>query len=314
MTAVTPTAAAAVTAGEALRRAAPFLSTRPLLIVSDFDGTLSPIVLDPWGAVMLPLARRALRLLAGVDDVHVAILSGRRASDVAERTRIGGASYLGNHGVESGRLQRRQRVRSLQVEVVRVDDRFSEIAEHLATAVAAAIGEPWLVVERKPPAVAFHFRGAPDVDAAGARIREEVERLDPERILIRFPGRRVLELRPPGVPDKGQAMATLIREHRPRAVFTLGDDISDAEAFQTLARARRSGQTDGLALAVQARSEVPPQVTEAADLLLASPVEAARFLAGLARRLGGASTLEAAPTGEMAQRSAAMARPPAKAS
>lgn len=287
MSPVTTTAPTVVTAREALRQAEPLLSSRPLLVVSDFDGTLSPIVLDPWGAVMLPLARRALRILAGIDGVHVAILSGRTASDVAARTRIGGASYLGNHGVESGRLGRRQRAGTLQVQVVRVDDRFSEMADVLATAVALAIPEPWLVIERKPPAVAFHFRGAPDVDAAAARVSDSVERLDPGRVLIRFPGRRVLELRPPGVPDKGEAMAILLREHRPRVAFALGDDISDAEAFRALAEARMRGETRGIALAVQARSEAPPEVAAAADVVLASPVEAARFLAGLARQLGG---------------------------
>src|SRR5688572_9025483 len=39
---------------------------RPLLVVSDFDGTLSQIVNDPWGARILPLGRTALRRLAGL--------------------------------------------------------------------------------------------------------------------------------------------------------------------------------------------------------------------------------------------------------
>ena len=161
----------AVTARDALRRAGPLLELRPILVVSDFDGTLSPIVLDPWGALMLPLARRALRRLAGAPGVHVAILSGRGAADVAERVRIGGARYLGNHGVESGRLARRQRAGTLTIEVVTVAQHLADAAERLATELPLSIPEPWLVVERKPPAVAFHFRGAPDVDAAGVRGR-----------------------------------------------------------------------------------------------------------------------------------------------
>jgi len=275
----------AVTARDALRRAGPLLELRPILVVSDFDGTLSPIVLDPWGALMLPLARRALRRLAGAPGVHVAILSGRGAADVAERVRIGGARYLGNHGVESGRLARRQRAGTLTIEVVTVAQHLADAAERLATELPLSIPEPWLVVERKPPAVAFHFRGAPDVDAAGVRVRETVERLDPEQLLVRFPGRRVLELRPPGLPAKGEGMELLLREHQPAVAFMLGDDVSDAEAFSALTAARARGVVEGLAIAVQARTEVPPAVAAAADLTLASPVEAARFLAGLARRL-----------------------------
>jgi hypothetical protein len=48
---------------------------------------------------------------------------------------------------------------------------------------------------------------------------------------------------------------------------------------------RSRGVTDGVAVAVQARAEVPPAVLEAADIVLASPVEATRFLSALARRL-----------------------------
>ncbi|MEO7118735.1 MAG: trehalose-phosphatase, partial [Candidatus Limnocylindrales bacterium] len=102
-------------AREALALARPLLERRPLLVVSDFDGTLSQIVLDPWAARMLPLAQRAMRRLAGVEGVMVAMLSGRTASDVAGRSRIGGATYLGNHGVEAGRLARRQRASTMAV-------------------------------------------------------------------------------------------------------------------------------------------------------------------------------------------------------
>ncbi len=274
-----------ITAREALHRAGTLLTLRPLLIVSDFDGTLSPIVMDPWGAAVLPAAQRALRRLAGVAGVHVAVLSGRTAADVAARTRIGGASYLGNHGVERGRLARRQRADSMAIEVFAVPDRYARVAERVAAELPGLIPDPWLVVERKPPAVSLHFRSAPDVDAAAARVADAVDQLDPERELVRFPGRRVLELRPPGVPAKGEAMGSLLAEHRPAAVFMLGDDVSDAEAFVALTSARAAGRVDGLAIAVQARTETPPAVAAAADLVLASPSEAARFLSGLGRRV-----------------------------
>lgn len=282
-----------VSARAALHRAAPLLTLLPLLVVSDFDGTLSPIVMDPWGARVLPSAQRALRRLVGVPGVHVAILSGRTASDVAARTRIGGASYLGNHGVERGRLARRQRAGSMAIEVFAVPDSYAQATERVATQLPELIPASWLVVERKAPAVSFHFRSAPDVGAAAALVADAVDRLDPERELVRFPGRRVLELRPPGVPAKGEAMESLLAEHEPAAAFMLGDDVSDAEAFAALTSARDEGRLDGLAIAVQARAETPPAVAAAADLVLASPVEAARFLSGLARRL---TTVDREPT------------------
>jgi trehalose 6-phosphate phosphatase len=133
--------------------------------------------------------------------------------------------------------------------------------------------------------VAIHWRAAPDIEAAAARIRAAVEELDPDQQLERFPGRRVLELRPPGAVAKGEAFLRIVEEWKPRSVFLLGDDVSDAMAFRELRQLRADGVTDGIAVAVQARTEVPQQVLEAADLVLASPVDATRFLSALARRL-----------------------------
>jgi hypothetical protein len=68
----------------------------------------------------------------------------------------------------------------------------------------------------------------------------------------------------------------------------LGDDISDALAFAVLREARAARELQGLAIGVQARDEVPADVSAATDLVLSSPVEAARFLAGLVRLVGSA--------------------------
>jgi trehalose-phosphatase len=258
---------------------------RPILLVSDFDGTLSPIVMDPWGAEILSAARRALRRLAGVQGVEVAILSGRTIRDVAERVRVGGARYLGNHGLESGRLGRGRRAASLAVESEARLDGYAAAAERLAAEVSRRIPERWLVVERKPPTVAFHYRQAPDVAGAGRRVAEVVDELDPDGVFVRFTGRRVLELRPPGAAAKGDALRALLEELRPATTIVLGDDRSDLLAFEVLRELSTAGGTEGVAIAVQAHAEAPPEVAAAADLVLASPVEAARLLGLLARRL-----------------------------
>lgn len=271
----------------AVEAAADHLQKRPLLVVSDFDGTLSRIVNDPWGASILPLGRRALRALARLDDVHVVLLSGRTAPDVAKRVRVGGVTYLGNHGMERAFLARGGRAEAMETEAQPAAEEAIHAAERLADEVPARIREPWLITERKPPAVTFHWRAAPDIEDAAKRVRAVVDELEPDGILERLPGRRVLELRPVGAIAKGEAFETLVEELKPRSVFLLGDDVSDALAFTALRKLRAAGVTDGVAVAVQARSEVPEEVLKAADIVLASPEDATRFLSALARRLAG---------------------------
>jgi len=276
---------APVSVRAAVDAAAPHLQRRPLLVVSDFDGTLSRIVDDPWGAQILPLGRRALRALAGLPDVHVVVLSGRSAPDVAARVRVGGITYLGNHGMERGFVARRGRPGRLRTKVDESSHEAIHMAERLADEVPRAVNEPWLVVERKPPAVAFHYRTAPDLADASARVRAAADELDPDGVLERFAGRRVLELRPYGAVAKGEALTALVDELRPQSVFMLGDDVSDAMAFRALRELRARHVTDGVAVAIQARAEVPAEVLAAADIVLASPVDATRFLSAIYRRL-----------------------------
>jgi trehalose-phosphatase len=270
---------------QAIEVAREHIERRPLLVVSDFDGTLSRIALDPWAAQILPLGRRALRALASRAGVHVAVLSGRTARDVAARVRVGNVTYLGNHGMERGYLPRGGRPERMRIVGDDGAHEAGHLADWLADEVPRQIGQPWLVVERKPPTVAFHYRQADDVDAAGAMVRAAVDRLEPAGALERFPGRRVLELRPFGAVAKGEALRSLIDEIRPRSVFVLGDDISDALAFAELRRARATGEIDGVAVAVLARSEVPPEVAATADLVLRSPGDATRFLSAIARTI-----------------------------
>ena len=53
-----------------------------LLVTSDFDGTLSPIVSNPADARPLPAAGDALIALAGLPDTEVALISGRALRDL----------------------------------------------------------------------------------------------------------------------------------------------------------------------------------------------------------------------------------------
>lgn len=265
-----------------------------LLIVSDFDGTLSPITLDPLGARIVPLARTALRRLARIADrradrLTVVVLSGRSALDVAGRVRVGGVSYHGNHGIEAGALARGHRPERLAVAGDPALEPFAPRARQLGLAVANLLGRPaWLFVEDKGPTVAFHFRQAADTDRARAAVLEAISAAETElgdHGMVALEGRKVVEFRPTGAGGKGAAVERLLERLAPAAVLVMGDDRSDAEAFEVITAARRAGRIRGLALAVHAAIETPPDVRESADAELPDPVAAAEVLSLVARLL-----------------------------
>lgn len=269
-------------ASEAFARAHPLLSGR-LLLATDFDGTISRLALDPWRAAIIPAAQRALRQLAAAPDTDVAFISGRTVPDLATRVRVGGASYHGDHGAERAQARRGFRPRALRVEREPTEPAAAAMAERLKREVPVLVDEPWLVVEDKGPALTFHFRAAPDVDAARIRVRSAVDDVDRDGLLDQPGGRRAWELRPFGATTKGLALARLIDEHQPDVAIMLGDDGHDAEAFDAVRAARDDGRLRGLAIAVVSPAGDTAEMARRADLVFAEADEAARFLGLLAR-------------------------------
>ena len=267
----------------------------PLLVVIDFDGTLAVGSRDPAVARIEPLAQRALRRLGGIstarpDRLQLAVLTGRVVADVAARVRVGGVEYLGDHGLEHGRLARGGRAERLVVTTDPAFDAHRDPAELLASGVAAELGDPpWLFVERKGPSVAFHVRQADDIPAARATVVRAIEEVE-RRIglvhgLAHYRGRSVVDLRPRDAGGKREAVARLVERFRPGSVAVLGDEMSDIDAFEAVIDARRSGLV-GVTVAVHGVSRpAPSELLEVADLRLAGARDVGRWLAALARRL-----------------------------
>jgi trehalose 6-phosphate phosphatase len=264
----------------------------PILVVSDFDGTLARGSGDPAAAAIEPLARRSLRRLAalGADRpgrVRTAILTGRTALDAATRIRVGGIEYLGDHGLQSGWLPRGARPGSLTTAYQAGFERYVPLARALAAGVGSRLGHPaWLYIEAKGPSVAFHFRGAADRDAARDAVQAALRDTELEvgrHGLAHYRGRLVVDLRPVSAGGKREAMARLLARMSPAAVVAMGDDVSDADAFAVLRDAREGGSVDCLAVAVHGPHGMPDAVRDNADLHLASPHDASRLLASVAR-------------------------------
>ncbi|MEO8229879.1 MAG: trehalose-phosphatase [Chloroflexota bacterium] len=298
-----PTGGPAIDPWPLVRRRVVELAAVPgrLLVVTDFDGTVAATSLDPMAARIEPLARSALRRLAGIAAgqprrLHVAVLSGRTAHDVVARVRVGGIEYHGDHGLQAGFLRRRVAAERLAVTSDPALAPLVDGARALALAVSTALGRPdWLFVEEKGPSVAFHFRAAPDTDVAAGLVGAAVEAAleaaprgrDGQALFVRFHGRRIVELRPTGADGKGATMARLLASGSFDAALVLGDDRSDAEAFGAVRDARAEGRLAGsLTVAVRGSVETPPELAAAADLMVAGPHDAARVLAALARALG----------------------------
>ena len=72
-----------------------------LLVATDYDGTLAPLVSDPTSAEAHPEAVVALKAMTVMPQTHVAIVSGRSVADLGQHFKDFDRTHLiGSHGSE----------------------------------------------------------------------------------------------------------------------------------------------------------------------------------------------------------------------
>ena len=208
-----------------------------VLLLSDFDGTLTPIVMRPELAVLAPEVRQTLVDLARREKFILGVVSGRSLRDLEDKVGIPGMIYAGNHGLElSGH----------GLEFVHPEaDGMRQIQTDLFEILKNEVGHlPGVVLENKGLTLSVHYRLAPDasVGQIQERFRATVSPLVAEGQLKTSEGKKVLEVRPNLDWDKGKAIAHIQGQH-PQAKLTVffGDDLTDEDGF---AAVQESGGLD----------------------------------------------------------------------
>lgn len=228
-------------------------------VLTDFDGTLAPIVLDPAAAIALPGAVEVLHDLSRRYGT-VAVVSGRPVSFLVDRLRLQDAGG---------------RILAYGLYGLQCTDGGGEPVDH-----AEAV--PWrgtvadvssaaerdapddVTVERKGLSVTLHVRTAPS-EADWARSWADTQAAVTG--LVVHPGRMSYELRPPVQIDKGTIVTQLTADVDTACFF--GDDLGDLDAFDALERREAEGVH---VVRVAVRSpEAPAELIERADLIVDGP-------------------------------------------
>ena len=209
-----------------------------LLVLSDFDGTLSPIVDDPTTAALPPSTKLLLENLARRDNVTFGVISGRQLPDVVARVAMPNIICAGNHGLEIHGPS----IRFTHPEAERLRAILDEIHALIVPLLAKI---PGVIVEQKGLSLTVHHRMASGADIPEIRkgIREAVsvsKHHDQVRIVE---GNKSNEIRSTVDWDKGDAIL-LVRSqlcgNDARRILTvyLGDDHTDEDGFKVVRRLR----------------------------------------------------------------------------
>jgi trehalose 6-phosphate phosphatase len=244
-------------------------------VLFDIDGVLAPIVRHAEDAHVPEPTRGPLIAVARRYGL-VACVSGRRATTARRIVSLGSITYVGNHGAEI--LRGGATDVELDAEVAGWAPRLRAFAEK---AWSKDLQRLRVRAEDKDVIRAFHWRGAPDEDAAEAAVREVARRAEGEGLVTHW-GRKVLEIRPPVELNKGRGVRTLLSETPVDAAMYVGDDTTDLDAFAALRELVAEGELRS-ALCVGVRSdETPAALEQQADLLVDGPPGVRTVLSALA--------------------------------
>lgn len=228
-------------------------------LITDIDGTISPLAPSPDLARVSPICAHHLRALAA-QLALVAVVSGRSAVDSQALVNIDGLVYVGNHGLEQlnqGTVEYVPEAEAYRSRVAAVVADLREMASQLKGT----------VLEDKGVTASIHYRQVDPSQGAREKLLRTIHQSPSAAGLWITEGKKVIEIRPPLRVDKGMAVRDLVDRYSLEGVVYLGDDMTDVDAFKALNSLRRDGSHQCLSIAVVG-AETPGQVLHTADLAI----------------------------------------------
>lgn len=236
-----------------------------ILLLIDYDGTLTPIVKKPELANLSPQVKECLQGMAESPHLTLGIISGRTLEDLQEKVGIGGIIYAGNHGLE---------IEGPGITYVNpVAKKAKPLLHSLCQDISKELADiKGAIIEDKGLTLSLHYRLVDEAQVGELnRIFCEIAKsfAAPGRIKV-GKGKKVYEVKPAVDWDKGKAIAFIAQnlswESEPLTIF-LGDDITDYDGFHMV------DNSGGISI------YVGEEDTESvAQYLLCSPREVYQFL------------------------------------
>ena len=200
----------------------PAISPHSTALFLDFDGTLADLAPQPEAVRVVDGLVSLLRLLSSHIDGALAIVSGRRLTDLDDFLQPLKLPTAAEHGAQR-RLSDGQLISMPPPDLRRA----------VKAATALAIEHAGLRVEIKNAAVALHYRHAPELEMLCRQAMTEAVAASTGVELLK--GKFVFEIKPAGV-SKGTAIAAFMLQapFAGRVPLFAGDDVTDEAGFSAV--------------------------------------------------------------------------------
>ena len=209
------------------------LRTLPLLILLDYDGTLTDFKSNPELSNISPSTRA---LLYRLQRLHpVIMVTGRNADSLEKVSGLRGIPIVGTHGFEARNLPGK-----IQFAAETARRLFKEEAERLwRKASGLKRRYPGIHLEKKPYSSTLHFRGGRLTTGQIRKLVREFKTLFNQTVTrgrwTLQDGKKMIEAMPKGF-SKGKSVRKILKKFPGRFPLYAGDDLGDISAFKGLGK------------------------------------------------------------------------------
>lgn len=209
------------------------LDAKEIMLFLDYDGTLTPIAPTPAEAVIPNDVKKILSDLSRMPGCSVSVVSGRTLSELKKIIGIPGIYYAGNHGFEIAGPD-------ISFESFMTPD-VRQIMERIKMDLNKKLaGIPGIFLEDKYFTLSLHYRlvDTKKEPWVKKRFMQICAPLDKDKKIKISCGKKVLEVRPPVIWGKGNAVLWLLTKRRHTVSgkdivpVCVGDDVTDEDVFK----------------------------------------------------------------------------------
>lgn len=241
---------------------------KKIILLTDFDGTLTPIQEHPDMAVLSEEMHQILLNISHSRTFFLGIITGRSLLQIKKLVTIPKILYAANHGIEL----EGPGVRFSSAEAKKARHNLWQVYMQLFTSLRHVKG---VYLEDKGYTLSVHYRlvkKARDVEFITNTLTSIIKPYGERNALFLSTGKKVYEIRPPVTWNKATTIQWLLTNYFPLTVgedallVYLGDDTADIEVFHAL---------KGKELTIFVGN---PSDTSAANYYVNSPDEVKKFL------------------------------------
>lgn len=242
--------------------------SKSIILLTDYDGTLTSIRESPDLAVLSEEVRKLLVQFSSCNTFLLGIITGRSLKQIKKLVHIQKIFYAANHGIEL----EGPGIHFTSPEAKKSRGILCHIYKRLFKSLRHVAG---MSIEDKGLSISLHYRlvkNADDVEYLSKTLHNIIKPFLDKKMLFLSTGKMVYEIRPPVKWNKASAIQWLLTHYFPlefsadALLIYMGDDKADIEVFDSL-------KGKGLTVFVG-----NPSDTSAADYYVNSPEEVKVFL------------------------------------